>query len=172
MSIQNKIALAHLNAFNTQGKCAELIRTAINSKQWDQVGSAYGELLDEYGKRQRIKGTKEFTPSTPADTFNTQIQQVTKDMECGKLKPVLIEDGDGCERWGLEPVKSRQGGKRTLKKLEDLRAEYVAMFEGRSYDEKVSELEKLAIEMGVKAERANVEPINKKSNGKKDQKAA
>lgn len=165
-SLTNKIAIAHVNAFNEQGTVAQLVRDAISNSHWDQVGDAYGQLLEEYGKRSRIKGTKDFTPSTPADTFNTQIQTTTKDMDCGKLKPVLIEMGDGLEKWGLEPVKSRTGSKRTLKKLEDLRDEYVAIFEGRSFDEKVAEVETLAALLGVKSQRAKVEPINNKSKQK------
>lgn len=162
----NAIAIAHINAAEAAGTVAQLIRQAITGKHWDQVGEAYGQLLDTFGKRARIKGTKEFTPSTPADTFYTQVQTVTNSMDCGKLKPILIETEDG-ERWGLEPVQSRQGNKKTLKKLADVRESHAAMFEGRSYDEKMGELQAFADALGVEFNLAAVSPIHNKKAAKK-----
>ena len=156
MTIKNTIALAHIDAFNKQGTVAQLVRDAIINKQWDKVGSAYGELLGEYGKRARVPGTKEFSPSTPADTFNTQIQTVTKDMDCGKLKPVLIEMEDGSEAWGLEPVKSKTTSSQRAKKLSDIRESHVSILEGRSMDEKAAEVAAFAEALGVNLQMAEV----------------
>lgn len=171
MSITNKMALAHVEAFNSQGTVAQLVRDAVSNKKWDQVGDAYGQLLEEFGKRSRIKGTKDFTPSTPADTFNTQIQTVTKDMECGKLKPVLVELDDGSEIWGLEPVQSRTGSKRTLKKLEDIREQHVTIFEGRTMDEKAAEVAAFAEAMGVQLHMAEVVQLSRKDAGAEEKPA-
>lgn len=163
----NAIAQKHIDGEVVRGEVAQMIRKAITSKQWDQVGTAYGQLLEAFGKRARVKGTKDFTPSTPADTFYTQVQSITANMECGKLKPVLIELDDGSERWGLEPVQSRAGSKRTLKKLEDIRESHAAILEGRTYEEKVSELEAFAELLGVKMDRAKVSQIKTKTAKKK-----
>jgi hypothetical protein len=170
----NTIADAWINAELKRGEAAKLIRTAITSKNWASVGEAYGQLLDTFGKRSRIKGTKEFTPSTYADTFNTQIQTTTKDMDCGKLKPVLIELDDGSEKWGLEPVASRTQTQRSAKKLENIREQHAAIMEGRTIEEKAGELEKFAEMLGVKIDRAKVTSIApvKQASKKQTSKAA
>ena len=151
--MKNKIALAHVKAFEFQGTVADMIRTAITSKKWGIVGEAYGELLDTYGKRTRVKGTKEFTSSTPADTFNTQIQSVTKDMDCGKLKPQLIEMDDGSEQWGLVPVSNSKTKSSRTKQLSKMRESYVSMVTDLSDEAKLNELKQLAEMMGIKIQK-------------------
>ena len=168
MTIKNTIALAHVDVFNKQGTVAQMIREAITGKQWDKVGNAYGELLNEFGKRSRIPGTKEFSPSTPTDTFNTQIQTVTKDMDCGKLKPVLIEDDEGNEAWGLEPVQSRTTSSQQAKKLSDIRENHVAIMEGRTMDEKAAEVAAFAEALGVELHMAEVVQLIQKDAKQKD----
>lgn len=169
MPITNAIARAHVEAFNQQGTVASMIRKAVENKQWDQVGEAYGQLLETYGKRSRIKGTKDFSASTPADTLNAQIQAVTKDMDCGKLRPVLIELEDGSEKWGLETVQSKRTTSQRAKKLEDIRKNHVDIMEGRTMDEKAAEVMAFAEALGVHLPKAEVSELPKagKSKGRK-----
>lgn len=173
MSITNTIAKAHLGAYEAQGTVADMIRKAVQGKKWEQVGEAYGQLLNEYGKRSRIKGTKEFSPSTPADTFNTQVQSVTTTMKCGKLRPVLIETENG-EKWGLEPVTSKRTSSQKAKKLETIRSEHVAMMQGRTFDERYGELIKFAAMLGISLESATISQIkpNKPEGEAMDEKLA
>ena len=167
--MKNKYAIAHLKAVEAEGNIAQMIRKGLTSGDWEQIASGYGELLQEFGKRSRVKGSKEFTPSTPADSYNTQLQTISKAMAeqgnkkvTSKLKAALIE-GEDSDRWGLVAVESKKQSKSTTKKLETIRAEHVGLFDGRTYDEKVSELEIFALAMGIKLNRAQVTEFKPKA---------
>jgi hypothetical protein len=159
------IANAHIKAYAAAGKVSEQIRQACINNEGHIAAEAYGLLLDEYGKRERVKGTKEFTASTPADTYNTLLQRVTDSLPMGKHKAELVSvelaDGSSEERWTLVAVESsgkRAQSKKSLQKLHDAIAEY---FAERPHDEKVSEVEQIAKLLGVELPRGTVRNLRK-----------
>lgn len=167
MTIKNKYAQAHLSAEEKKGTVAQMIRKGLQSGDWSGIADGYGELLQEFGKQTRIpkaeqKGGKDRTDTTPADSYNSQLQAISKAMAdqgnkkvTSKLKAALIESDDG-DQWGLVAVEGRKQSKKTTKKLDTIRTELVGLFDGRSFDEKVSELETIAKLMGIPFNRASV----------------
>lgn len=166
-TLHNEMALAWVSAETARGNVAKSIRDSLTSPEGRSfIAEAAGELYEMYGRRERIAGTDQFTPSTPFDSFNTQVQTVSS--ETGKkLKPAFNQVTD---LWELVEVKSKPvatskgkgKGKASTGKskvsggLTEVRARHAELMNDRTFDEKVSELEHFADLLGIGLDRSHV----------------
>jgi len=198
--IHNELAKAWIGVCEKVGNVAQSIRSRLTSgeiEDRDYVAQAAGELFNAFGRQERIKGTDERTPTTPFDSFNTQVQRESAKMGT-KLKPEYNEDTD---EWKLVEVKSRMpiksGGKakgtgkgktsdapKKSLSLIELRALYVQMLGSLTVDQKEAEIAKLrqslhldpvekapVIEIGTPAHKKAVDAMNKANARKGTRKA-
>jgi hypothetical protein len=166
--LTNEIALAWVDAERRKGTAKAAIEDCLKTKAGKQTLADAGEqLFKRYGKRERIKGTQDFTESTPFDTFNTQVQQSSKD-QGQKLKPACDNEGN----WKLVEVKSKAPREKakTSKSLDEIRTAYVELMKDRTVEEREGELVLLRSLLDLPAQQsADVTRISpaKKKRGKK-----
>ena len=104
-----------------RGALSKRIRAALLAKEWGTIAHAYGILEEMYGKRhslnQKVNGKPTYSPSTPADAMRTAIHNVSvslasKDWRFSPLKPVIVQDAQGNDVWGLVEKKANDNQKR------------------------------------------------------------
>jgi len=114
-SITSKLVRLAESEHAARGALAADVRSNILAGNWSQVGEAFGILLEKHGQRHSIGQepiTKKpiYSASTPADSLRATIHNVTVALAAnrdktgylhGALKPMLFENSEGEEKWGL-----------------------------------------------------------------------
>ena len=117
---KNLVTLAE-DEHAARGKLAAAVRAALLAKQWAAVAEAYGQLEQDYGKRHSLgkveNGRPVYSPSTPADSMRATIHNVSSSLRSDSwhynaLKPVIVQDSDGNEVWGLAEKSSNNNEQR------------------------------------------------------------
>jgi len=148
-TLTNNIAKAYSRAAGGMDTVTGLINEDLASNKLDNIGEAYGELLEKFGKRKRIPKADGggFTDSTRADTFNTLVQRVTK-AAGRKMKPAQVEESG---KWTLVEVVSKPKAKPTVS-LEKIRDSLVDILNQATDAEKQAVLDDLAVALGIGGE--------------------